>query len=154
MRDIDWDRMRAAAVGMAHHCGRHQDAEDIAQDALLGIWRSGVVIDPERQANLAAVAARRRIVDRIRREQRIRDARAIEFRMGGVIEYAFGAEDERREVAEALDLGEVPHLFGRGLTRRQIARATGIPEGSVASGMGRIQQRARAELAARIGGAA
>lgn len=150
MSGLNWSLMREAAVSMAHRCGRHHDAEDIAQDALLGLLRSGTAIDPERQAGLAAVAARRRIVDRVRREKRAREARAAEKRMGGLIEYVLGTRDAERPdaaVAAAIDC-EVLHLTARGLTGPQVAAALGIAEGTVKSRLHRVRTFAR------IGGAA
>jgi RNA polymerase sigma-70 factor (ECF subfamily) len=120
----------------------YADAEDAVQEILLGIWRSASRFDPQVASEAAYIAtiAKRRLIDRLRRQNRGFDAAPMEEEpalhdraASDPVEVQEEAErvrimmrklrDEERRVLE-MSLMD-------GLTHSQISEATSLPLGTV-----------------------
>ncbi|MCC6242838.1 MAG: sigma-70 family RNA polymerase sigma factor [Gemmatimonadaceae bacterium] len=134
-----------------------QDAEDAVQDVFIDLWRTAGKYDPAKatESGWVAMLARRRLIDRMRKRQRMPDVES------------YGEEhdlpDERaQDVANAMDrtaraeraravLTELPPAQRRmlelslldGKTHDEIARETNTPLGTVKSHIRRGLMRAR-----------
>lgn len=140
-----YDRLAPSVFGVARRVLRDgAQAEEVAQEAFVEIWRQAARFDAERGSvrTWAVTIAHRRAVDRVRSEQAHRDRQA---RTGGGFEGIVepSPEDstldieERRQAREAMaELSalqrEVLELaFYDGLTHVQISERLGVALGTV-----------------------
>lgn len=125
-------------------CRNAQDAEDAVQDIFLELWRSAARYDPAQGSEVTFVAtiARRRLVDRLRRQSSRPPADLLED--PGVLPAKVETDsvDVREEAARAREAmqqlrpeqREVLELaLGHGRSHQEIAAAVGIPLGTVKS---------------------
>jgi RNA polymerase sigma-70 factor (ECF subfamily) len=144
--EVIYDRHADAAFSLAYRiCGQRALAEDVVQEGLLALWRSGARYDRDRGSvrtwilgivhNRAVDALRRRAV---RDRGRVSDERIGErLAAGERTELEFARRDEAREVREALK--GLPHEQSRvielayfgGLTHVEIATLLETPVGTV-----------------------
>jgi RNA polymerase sigma-70 factor (ECF subfamily) len=135
------------------------DAEDAVQEIFVDLWRSAARFDPAKGSDkgFVAMVARRRLIDRRRRAGRRPDLHAlsdgfdaasdaherIEPRVEavGVLEALNAIRDDHRRLIE-LSLLE-------GLSHSEIAEVTGMPLGTVKSGIRRGLKAARDLLVAK-----
>ncbi len=129
------------------HCRTPEDAEDAVQEVFLEVWRCADRFDPTQgsETTFLATIARRRLIDRLRRQgrrpvtegleepERIADeprASAPELaERNDEVEAARAAMAELRpEQRQVLELA-----LGQGQTHQQIAAAIGMPLGTVKS---------------------
>lgn len=130
-----WSMARKKGLGQ-------QDAEDIVQEVFIDIWKSAKRYDPNQASETAYVAmiTRRRLIDRLRREQR---RPATQSMVPEIHDFA-GEEHQRLEnkVEVALAKKALDTLKPRerhvvllstmhGMSHGQIADKTGIPLGTV-----------------------
>jgi RNA polymerase sigma-70 factor (ECF subfamily) len=129
--------------------------EDLVQDIFIEIWRKADRYDASRASETTFIAtiARRRVIDRRRR-----DARGAEQDLENVPEAVLASADpgfarvehgdEARRARAALEMLQPDQrrvillAVVEGLTHRSIARATGIPLGTVKSHIRRGLERA------------
>lgn len=135
------------------------DAEDAVQEIFIDLWRTAARYDVSRtsEAGWVAMVARRRLIDRARRRERLPVLESIpdEFDVASESERDLDRE-WRAEQARAI-LRELPaaqrHMLElslvHGKTHDEIARETETPLGTVKSHIRRGLQRARDLLAAR-----
>lgn len=135
---------------------RASDAEDIVQEVFLDVWKSARRFDPAiaEEATFIAMIARRRVIDRIRSQQREPDVSPLSETnepartMSAWTEINDQAaharklmqalnEDERRVIELAVD---------EGLSQSQIAQRTKLPLGTVKSHARRGMMRLRTLL--------
>jgi len=151
-------RHTALVWGQARRlCRNAQDAEDAVQDIFLEVWRSADRYDPAQGSEVTFVAtiARRRLIDRLRR-QASRPAADLLEDPGTVPAKADGDDvDVRDEVARARVAMErlrpeqrevLERALGHGQSHQEIAAAVGIPLGTVKSHARRGLIRLRAML--------
>lgn len=135
------------------------DAEDAVQEIFIDLWRTAARYDPSRtsESGWVAMIARRRLIDRGRKRERLPAMETIpdDFDMASEAEPDLDRE-WRAEQARAV-LRELPPAQRRmlelslvhGRTHDEIARDTETPLGTVKSHIRRGLQRARDLLAAR-----
>lgn len=135
------------------------DAEDAVQEIFIDLWRTAARYDASRtsEAGWVAMIARRRLIDRARRRERLPALESIpdDFDVASESERDLDRE-WRAEQARAI-LRELPpaqrHMLElslvHGKTHDEIARETETPLGTVKSHIRRGLQRARDLLAAR-----
>lgn len=134
-----YDRLAPRVFGLVLHLLRNRgDAEDVLQETFLRVWDRAATFDPHKcpPAGWVLMIARCRAVDRLRRRQPTADDPAEP-----VAEEPPGRDLERQEdaarVAAAMaglpaEQAEAIRLaFFGGLTHDQVARALGIPLGTV-----------------------
>lgn len=131
------------SLARRHLCNR-ADAEDAVQDIFMQLWRQAGRFDPDRgeEATFVSMLARRRLVDRLRRDRREPERASLEDAERVLCEdgrrtLERSAEIERvLGILEALDpkQREVIHLSSwLGLSHGAIAQRTGLPLGTVKS---------------------
>jgi RNA polymerase sigma-70 factor (ECF subfamily) len=142
------------------------DAEDAVQEIFLDVWRSAGRFDPSRGSEKVFVStiARRRLIDRIRRarashlcdaEEALEDVRWAE--PGNAGEIAVEAERAARVVARLRpdQLRVLRMGLLEGMSHSEIARATGMPLGTVKTQMRRgllqVRQWMNLGVAQRLG---
>jgi RNA polymerase sigma factor (sigma-70 family) len=161
-----YDDYSATVYGLALHItGNRRAAEEITQDSFVRLWEQPDLYDPARgglRLWLAAMA-RRRAVDWLRRsgrqhervERLVRERwRDVDSAEDAVIGDAVHVDAVHVAVRTAVD--QLPEVNRRvlllayygGLTYSDVARALGIPEGTVKSRMRTALQRLAADLAA------
>lgn len=135
------------------------DAEDAVQEIFIDLWRTAARYDMSRtsEAGWVAMIARRRLIDRARRRERlpVLESMPDDFDVANESEHDLDRE-WRAEQARAI-LRELPasqrHMLElslvHGKTHDEIARETDTPLGTVKSHIRRGLQRARDLLAAR-----
>ncbi|MCC7055335.1 MAG: sigma-70 family RNA polymerase sigma factor [Gemmatimonadaceae bacterium] len=155
------ERYGALVWSLARRWGPEpSDAEDAVQEIFIDLWRTASRYDASRttEAGWVAMIARRRLIDRARKRERLPVLEALPE------DYDVAGEDERdldrewrAEQARAV-LRELPPAQRRmlelsllhGRTHDEIARDTETPLGTVKSHIRRGLQRARDLLAARL----
>ena len=140
------------------------EAEDAVQEVFIDLWRTAARYDASRtsEAGWVAMIARRRLIDRARRRERLPALESIpdDFDVASESERDLDREwraDQARAVLRELPpaqrrMLELSLLHGR--THDEIARETETPLGTVKSHSRRGLQRARDLLAARTRDAA
>lgn len=131
-------------------------AEDAVQDTFVDLWRSAHRYDSERSSETTFVAtlARRRVIDRLRRADRIPEPEEIDDRVVADDRGLAAVEDsdEAARARRAIDRLEPKQReilvlsVDRGLSHSQIARHTGLPLGTVKSHIRRAFERVRVLL--------
>ena len=129
-------------------CPTRDDAEDATQDIFADIWKSAHRYSDQRASERVFISmiARRRLIDRIRREKRRREFEP--FAAGPASDQQISGDGGERgwdaqnaaQVMQALsaDQRRVLELsVAQGLTQREIAEATGTPLGTVKTHMRR-----------------
>lgn len=118
---------------------RDAEVDDAVQDAFISLWQSAHRYDPSlsEEATFVAMIARRRILDRFRRD---RDAKRTERGEPLLVEAptAESSPDCRRAVAALEELPEARRTvlllsIGNDLSHGEIAERTGMPLGTVKS---------------------
>jgi RNA polymerase sigma-70 factor, ECF subfamily len=138
-------------------CRDTQDAEDLAQDVFVELWRSAQRFDPELSSEVAFVAmvARRRAIDRSRRQGRRGEAAELDEQIPDSAPSVFeqAALSDEAALAQSLlkelkpDQVRVLELaLIEGLSHPEIANQTGLPLGTVKTHARRGLQRAREAL--------
>jgi RNA polymerase sigma factor (sigma-70 family) len=139
------------------------EVEDLVQEVFVDIWRSAARYDDRiaSEATFIATIARRRVIDRRRREGRRIEQESLDE------DFVPGADDDALRLVDVADdaglaaaaLRELPaerrHVLElsvvRGLTHREIASETGMPLGTVKShirrGLVEVSERLRARRA-------
>lgn len=123
--------------------GRSAEAEDAVQDAFIAIWQSAARYDPQKagESTYIAMIARRRMIDRLRRQGRRPAAQPLDAspEPEAEVESASRLADEEQleRVLKAIDELDPPQpevirkSLMEGLTHPEIAEATGLPLGTV-----------------------
>lgn len=140
-----YDQYSALVHGIASHLVGPERASDITQEVFLGLWQHPERFDPARGGlrTFLAVIARRRAIDEVRRQTRrqTREERAV----GGdpapvpnVEEAAMAviSAERIREAVTRLPLEQrraIELAYYEGLTFKDVAQATGAPEGTAKS---------------------
>ena len=155
---VVYDFVAPIVFGVARRVLRDPaQAEEVAQEVFLELWRTAARFDPER-ANVrtwAAVMAHRRAVDRVRSEQsdRNRTARQVvpEIDPDPSPSDVTISRDEKRQVVETLETLSAPQrealvlAYYEGLTQQEIAERLEIPLGTVKTrvrdGLARLRNR-------------
>jgi RNA polymerase sigma factor (sigma-70 family) len=140
------------------------DAEDAVQDVFIDLWRSAAKFDSARatEAGWVAMVTRRRLIDRMRRRQRLPEMESISETFDVI-------DDRALDVAHAIDrasradraravLQDLPSAQRRmlemslleGKTHDEIARETDTPLGTVKSHIRRGLKRARDLMAGTV----
>ena len=150
-----YDRYGAVAYGLAHRVVRDAAlAEDVVQEAFLGVWRSAGRFVPERgkASTWIMTFVHRRAVDVVRREERRRGEpidHAEQPATGSTDEVAW-LRFERERVQGAL--AQLPDqqreaielAYYGGFTQAQLAERLGQPLGTIKSrvfnGLGRLRE--------------
>lgn len=147
-----WSIVRARFPGSAQ---RH-DAEEVVQDVFASIWKDAARYDPAKGSEKAfiAVIARRRVVDRLRRNGNTHEsaveAEHLESQIDGkpLPGLTSDAEDVRKAARALESLPQPQRMVLRlfivsGHTHEQISAATGVPLGTVKSHIRRGLARVR-----------
>ena len=153
-------------------CPSRAEAEDAVQEVFISLWRSSGRYSPElgSESTFIAMIARRRLIDRVRRNQRRLDSTAIDPEISESVvaspatgrENAAGLEqDEAARAAEAVltELSEDQQRVLRlsimqGLSHEKISSSTGMPLGTVKTHIRRGLIRARKLISERRNGVA
>lgn len=138
-----------------HYASNPNEAEDIAQDALLRAWR--------RRSTLRDSARRKEWLGTIVRNEAFRHHARVRPEPVEAVETWEGAEDEqilstveRADVHAVLDrLSErdrklLQLRYEEDLTQEAIARRLGVPDGTVKVRLHRLRHKLRAEIAAAV----
>ena len=153
------DRYGALVRSMARRHVGAQDAEDLAQEVFMQVWKHADRFDPEKGNEEAWITtiARRRIIDRRRATGRRPESQElIEEAVGGVeVENDMvEIQDEARLAEEAIEtLGPDQQRVLRmalidGMTHTEITKRIQMPLGTVKSHVRRGLERVRAHLSA------
>ncbi|MCA8981946.1 MAG: sigma-70 family RNA polymerase sigma factor [Planctomycetes bacterium] len=152
------DRYGALIRSMARRQVGAQDAEDLAQEVFLQVWKHAARFDPAKGNEEAWITtiARRRIIDRRRAVGRRPESQElIEEAVGGVEDQdRVEVDDEARLAEDAISkLGKAQQRVLRmalveGLTHTEITERTKMPLGTVKSHVRRGLERVRAHLSA------
>ena len=146
------------------HLGDAADAEDAVQDIFMQLWRQADRYDPARaeEVTFVAMLARRRLVDRLRRQRREPERASLESAEAEL------CEDGRRTLERSAEAGrvlevletlepkqkEIIHLSSwLGLSHGAIAERTGMPLGTVKSHLRRGLMKVREQLGEAAGSA-
>jgi RNA polymerase sigma-70 factor (ECF subfamily) len=140
-----YDQIAPTVVGIARRVVRDPDqAEEVAQEVLLEVWRLAPTHDPSKGScrTWVSTIAHRRAVDRVRSEQSERNRRSVQAVKVGAPDpdptsHAVAEEDERAEVAAALEqLTDIQRrtidlAYYGGYTYAQVAEILELPLGTV-----------------------
>jgi RNA polymerase sigma-70 factor (ECF subfamily) len=164
--EVIFDRHSGAAFSLAYRmCGRRAMAEDIVQEAMVSLWRSGARYDRARGSVRSWVlsAVHNRAIDAFRRETAKSSLNVGDEGLAERLESEDRTDreaerrDDARQVRTALD--ELPGeqrqvielaYFG-GFTHTQIAEMLGLPAGTVKGRMRLGLSKLRVSLADGIG---
>src|SRR5580698_4840981 len=164
--EVIFDRHSGAAFSLAYRmCGRRAMAEDIVQEAMVSLWRSGARYDRGRGSVRSWVlsAVHNRAIDAFRRESAKSSLNVGDEGLADRLESEDRTDreaerrDEARQVRIALD--ELPGeqrqvielaYFG-GFTHTQIAEMLGLPPGTVKGRMRLGLSKLRVSLADGVG---
>jgi RNA polymerase sigma-70 factor (ECF subfamily) len=142
-----YDHMASAAYGIAHHVVRNAAlAEEITQDAFLQVWSTGATFDSTRGSARSWILTivHRRAVDVVCHEQTARDralragARSYEQPFDSGWSTAVDRDEEKQvhQVLKTITLTQrraIEMAYYCGMTCGEVARAMGIPVGTVKS---------------------
>jgi len=136
--------------------GRSAEAEDAVQDAFIAIWQSAGRYDPAKagESTYIAMIARRRMIDRLRRQGRRPTAQPLDASPEPEAASASRLADEEQaeQVLKAIDELDPPQpevirkSLMDGLTHPEIAEATGLPLGTVKTHIRRGLMKVRKTL--------
>lgn len=132
------------------------EAEDAVQDAFIAVWKGASKYDPSvaSEATFIAMIARRRVIDRVRKQGRQVDTQPLESSHDPGVESERSAEMQEESarvlaVIDALDPPQ-PEVIRRavmdGLTHAQIAEQLSLPLGTVKTHIRRGLMKVRAAL--------
>ena len=154
------DRFRGLVWSMARKRGlKDEDAEDLLQEVMIEVWKSAERYDPSQASEPAFVAmiTRRRLIDRIRRQQRRPTTQPI------VPDLHDGADREHEHLENRVELAIASRALDvlrprerhvlllstlQGMSHGQISETTGIPLGTVKTYIRRGLMRVRSVLEA------
>jgi RNA polymerase sigma-70 factor (ECF subfamily) len=133
------------------------DAEDAVQDIFMQLWRQAGRFDPERgeEVTFVSVLARRRLVDRLRRQQREPEPASLEDAERVLSDDGHRVLERSAEIGRVMNVleklepkqREVIHLSSwLGLSHGAIAERTGLPLGTVKSHLRRGLMNIRERL--------
>lgn len=139
-------------------CPTRDDAEDATQEIFTDLWKSAHRYREQRASERVFISmiARRRLIDRLRREKRRREFEpfaaglASDQEIGGDGgERGWDAEQAARAIQDlSADQRRVLEMsVGQGMTQREIAEATETPLGTVKTHMRRGLIRLRDQMA-------
>ena len=121
--------------------GRSAEAEDAVQDAFIAVWKAADKYDPQvaAESTYIAMIARRRMIDRLRKEGRRVNAQPLDSSPEPENESSDRLADEEQveTVLRAIDALDPPqpevikHSLMDGLTHPEIAEKMGLPLGTV-----------------------
>lgn len=150
-----WSIVRARFPGSA----QQHDAEEVVQDIFASIWKDAARYDPAKgsEKTFIAVIARRRVVDRLRRNgnshESVVQADQLDSQIDGkpLAGLTSDAEDVRKAARALENLPQPQRMVLRlfivsGHTHEQIAAATGVPLGTVKSHIRRGLARVREDV--------
>jgi RNA polymerase sigma-70 factor (ECF subfamily) len=159
-----YDQFQSLVHGIAVQLVGPEPASEITQDVFLHLWQRPDTYDPDQGSlrTFLAVLARRRAIDELRRSGRreAREHRACAetpIATPDVEESALAmiAADRVRAAVGRLPVAQrqaIELAYFDGLTFRDVARATGMPEGTAKSrlrlGLGRLARELAAEASA------
>jgi RNA polymerase sigma-70 factor (ECF subfamily) len=137
-------------------CVNRADAEDVVQEVFLDVWKSAHRYDPSvaKESTFIAMVTRRRLIDRIRKQQRCVDTAPIDAASEPAANAALTV-DANEEVARVRQaMGElkseertvIEMAIDRGLSQTEIAEQTQLPLGTVKSHARRGMMRLRSAL--------
>jgi RNA polymerase sigma-70 factor, ECF subfamily len=153
-----FDRLGPFVVGLARRLtGSSSMAEDVMQEVFAALWTQPERFDPDRGSLRAylGVMSHRRSVDAIRRSS---SQQRREEKVASQDAAAAGHEDtaDVTAIAESVQaaVAQLPQdqrravelAFWQGMTHQEIARALGIPEGTVKSRLRLAQSKLRDRL--------
>lgn len=146
--DAVYQRVAAPVYGLARRVVRDPaQAEEVAQEVLVTVWRTAARFDPERGSAMAWVMtlAHRRAVDRVRAEQAASDREVRAFRddpppydeVTETVEHRMQAERVRRCLGALTDLQRdaLRLSYYQGYTYREVAKLLSVPLGTIKSRM-------------------
>ncbi|MEM1178763.1 MAG: sigma-70 family RNA polymerase sigma factor [Acidobacteriota bacterium] len=154
------DRFRGLVWSMARKRGLgDEDAEDLLQEVMIEVWKSASRYDSAQASEPAFVAmiTRRRLIDRIRRQQRRPVTQPI------VPDLHDGADREHEHLENRVELAMASRALDclrprerhvlllstlQGMSHGQISESTGIPLGTVKTYIRRGLMRVRSVLEA------
>ncbi len=153
-RDWDWDEVHRTCLSFAFRFAKNQaEAEDIAQDAMVRVWR--------KRRTLRDGAARKAWLATIVRNEALREFARKRPAPTDLIEVIHGRDDdrvlatvERADLHAALerlnkrDRQLVRLRYDEDMTQEAIARRLGIPLGTVKVRLHRVRAKLRREIGA------
>lgn len=132
------------------------EAEDAVQDAFIAVWQSAGKFDPKvaSESTFIAMIARRRVIDRVRKQGRRPDTTTLEASHDPGVEHEQHAEvrEESRRVLQVIDELDPPQpevirqALLDGLTHAQIAERLSLPLGTVKTHIRRGLIKVRAAM--------
>jgi RNA polymerase sigma-70 factor (ECF subfamily) len=151
------DRFGGLVWSLARQMGARADAEDATQEVFLDLWRSAGRFDPSvaSETTFVAMIARRRLIDRSRRRQRRLQPEALAEEPEARARSASEPGELREEAGTALRAMEqlrpeqrrvLQLAIFQGCSHEEIARATGLPLGTVKTHARRGLMRLRQAL--------
>lgn len=121
--------------------GRSAEAEDAVQDAFIAVWKAADKYDPQvaAESTYIAMIARRRMIDRLRKEGRRIAAQPLDGspEPGNESNDRLADEEQVQSVLKAIDALDPPqpevikYSLMEGLTHSEIAEKLGLPLGTV-----------------------